>query len=1464
MAKVEIHAWYRQYRKLKEQAADAVLLFRFGDFYETFDDDAKLVAELLDVTLTRKDYAVDKSRPKDSQKLYAPMAGMPYHAVERYVSDLVGRGYRVAIAEQITETEANRTDTRPRSVFAAGLQQVAPGEIERKMVHREIVRVITPGTVVDLSMLAAAVNNYLAAAIVEDGAVGLAYADLSTGEFACAEFTGERAAVQLQGELSRLQAAEVLVPDAEGLRLPHLAPAEARLTQDLAPMTKGERELLLPHERVARRLDSQSDARWARGHVTAWPAWRWDLAEAREVLVRQLKVGSLAAFGLDGRPLAARAAGALLQYVHETQRHQAPQLNTLRVYATSSFMFLDPQTRRNLELLEPGRQGGKTALVNVLDRTRTPMGARLLRRWLAQPLLDLEPLQARQEAVAHLVEDAILRAEVREALAQVGDMERAINRIAQGAAVATPRDLVQLRASLRAAPTVIAAAGDALGALLPDEGQVGQGDGGTGGRGDRGTRGQDDDDLFAEDDSFAAVPDPQALNPEPSLDPCADLLELLERALDDDPPALLGASNYLRSVEEGGERPRRVIRPGFEPRMDERIRLSRHAQDYIDRLEGKERERTGIKTLKVGYNGVFGYFIELSRTTDERLIPKDYERKQTLVGVERYITRQMKEWESVINEAKLQLAELEREAFTRICEQVGAAVARLRRLAQALGRLDTVASLAEAAVRGRYTRPTLDDSARLQIVGGRHPVVERVIEGEFVPNDLTLDTDDEQLLIVTGPNMAGKCVSGETLIFSEHGLVPLAELMPAHAREGEFTPLACDVKGLHGRRRATHFYRGGRKATVKLTTRLGYRLEGTPEHRVWVRYQDGHEGWKCLGDLQPGDMLAIDRRVDLWGDQTHIPRDSRVYKRAQVCRLPEQLTPDLAYLMGLLIGDGTLTYTEGVLLSTVDQCIADEFRRIAAEQFGLAVGAKANGKDYSLLSVPLRAFFATLGLGYHRAHEKHVPQAILRAPKPIVAAFLQGLFDTDGSANNRYDGVQLSTASERLARELQLLLLNFGLIASLRVKQTPRRPAYVVSIYGADAISFHTQIGFRLPRKRARAALAATKRMPNIGGIPHLGSTLKSIQGRLAEAVDKPVALKRNKGVSSIFYTYLPNGRNISYAKLDELITFCDQSGVACPELWELRERHYFYDPIVTLAPSETEVYDLSVAEDHAYVANGIVSHNSTCLRQAALIVLMAQIGSFVPAERAEVGLVDRIFTRIGAQDDIATGQSTFMVEMTETAALLLQSSRRSLIILDEVGRGTSTYDGMAIARAVVEYIHNEPRLQCRTLFATHYHELTALESELPRVRNYHMAAVEQDGQVVFLHELRPGGADRSYGIHVAELAGIPRPVIARAGALLAELEGKAQRPPPAPRPALPDEDGLDEAPPTRQPIPVRATRPLPGARAAQARPTAQLSLFEAAPSPVLEYLRRLNLNELTPLEALIKLSELQKLAGRE
>jgi DNA mismatch repair protein MutS len=380
---IDIHLWYRQYRELKAGYQDAVLLYRFGDFYEAFDDDAKLVSELLDVTLTRKDLGTQKG---SKEKVYSPMAGMPYRAIEGYVARLVGQGYRVAIAEQMSETASSKKDIRPGSVFAAGREQQ---EGNGKLVEREVVRVITPGTLVDPALLNANQNNYLAAVIAHRGEIGLAYADLSTGEFAATSFSGERAQAQLEGELNRLQVAEVLVPDDPSQRLPGLEPAAARLEQDLAPMTKQEREMLLNHERIAKRLEGENKARWTNGHVTALSDWHWELQTARDSLLAQFRTHSLKSFGLESMPLALRAAGAIIQYLRQTQRSAVSQITTVRSYTTNTFMFLDPQTRRNLELLEGSDGKTKSSLVHVLDQTRTPMGARLLRKWLSEPLLDL-------------------------------------------------------------------------------------------------------------------------------------------------------------------------------------------------------------------------------------------------------------------------------------------------------------------------------------------------------------------------------------------------------------------------------------------------------------------------------------------------------------------------------------------------------------------------------------------------------------------------------------------------------------------------------------------------------------------------------------------------------------------------------------------------------------------------------------------------------------------------------------------------------------------------------------------------------------------------------------------------------------------------------------------------------------------------------------------------------------------
>ena len=532
--------------------------------------------------------------------------------------------------------------------------------------------------------------------------------------------------------------------------------------------------------------------------------------------------------------------------------------------------------------------------------------------------------------------------------------------------------------------------------------------------------------------------------------------------------------------------------------------------------------------------------------------------------------------------------------------------------------------------------------------------------------------------------------------------------------------------------------------------------------------------------------------------------------------------------MGLLVGDGTLRERCSIALTTDDDFIAQEFKRIIREQFGYEAVSHVRLR-YAISSLQIRLFFEELGLDYVTATAKMISPAILNAPQPVVRAFLQGLFDTDGYADVK-GNVSLSTSSNRLAHQVHTLLLNFGIVSSLQTKKGVRsvHPNYVVSIYGAEASVFYQQIGFRLPRKQAGRERISSLRMPNVGGIPYLASTLKRVQARIVTTSGKPVALKRDKSVNSIFYTYLPGGRNISYLKLDELVAYCDHNGVNYPELQTLLEHRFFYDPIGEVSSGEADVFDLSVEGSHSLVANGFINHNSTYLRQVADIVLMAQIGSYVPADSARIGLVDRIFTRIGASDEIARGQSTFMVEMVEAANILHHATNRSLLILDEIGRGTSTYDGLAIAWAVVEYIHNHPGLRAKTLFATHYHELTDLAERLPHVINFNVAVAEQGDAVVFLHKIAPGAADRSYGVHVAQLAGLPRPVIARAQEILGELEASGA--------AGPRRSALQQA------------------------TVFQLPLFSAE-DPVIAELRLLDVNALSPLAALNKLYELQQRA---
>jgi DNA mismatch repair protein MutS len=865
----------RQYLAIKKQYPDAILLFRMGDFYETFDEDARIMSRELEIVLTSREAGKGQR---------VPLAGIPCHAADNYIARLINRGYKVAVCEQLVD---------PATV--------------KGIVPREVVRVITPGTVVEPQLLTEKRNNYLASLILEDKAAGLAYVDVTTGEFAATQLQGEAIPQQVQQELARVQPAECLFPG-----------EEARLAGRTAPDLVKNAPPWFPRDN---------------GHITPLEPRLFELEVARQALLDHFAAATLDGFGCAGKPLAVQAAGAIVQYLAETQKAALSLLSSLAVYSTDSFMVLDPATRRNLEITQSIRTGGqKSSLLGVLDATRTAMGGRLLRRWINQPLLGLEGLRARQEAVAAFYEGHQARQEVISKLGKINDLERLTSRMVQG--IATPRDLVGLKATLEMVPEL-----DGILESLPGR-------------------------------------------PFTPLGACPEAVQLLGQAIVPDPPASLG---------EGG-----VICSGFSAELDNLRLASKNAREWIANLERLEREKTGIKSLKVGYNKVFGYYIEVTNP-NLHLVPENYLRKQTLVGAERYLTPELKEYEALILNAQDRMVELETQIYRQVLDQLAALGGRLKAMAVSLAEIDVYSALAQVAVRNGYVRPELDLGDEIRIAAGRHPVVEQTLTEEpFVPNDAYLSNSGSQLIVLTGPNMAGK----------------------------------------------------------------------------------------------------------------------------------------------------------------------------------------------------------------------------------------------------------------------------------------------------------------------------------------------------------------------------------------------------------------------------------------------------STYLRQVALIVLMAQIGSFVPANSATIGLVDRIFTRVGAQDDIATGQSTFMVEMVETANILHNATSRSLIVLDEIGRGTSTYDGLAIARAVAEYIHNHPRLGAKTLFATHYHELTGLAQVLPRVRNFNVAVAEEGGKVVFLRRIVPGGVDRSYGIHVAQLAGLPRSVTRRAEEVLQGLE-----------------NGQTRGAPRWRSVKERA-----------AVPAQQLPLF-APPHQALDALKKIDVLSLSPLEALTKLYELQQLA---
>ena len=845
----------RQYLRVKQKYPGAIVFFRLGDFYETFDEDARVASRELDIVLTAREMGKGHK---------VPMAGIPYHALDNYLARLINRGYKVAICEQLSP----------------------PG---KGLVDRDVIRVVTPGTVVEPNLLESKSNNYLVSLIVEGEEVGIAYVDITTSEFAATQLPADKAPC----ELERLQPREVLVPDS--------SPVEPRIAE-------------LPEALSAT--------------VTRLDDYCFDLEIAQQALLEHFDVATLEGYGCAHLPLAIRAAGSLIHYVRETQKEALSQLTGLATYFTDSFMMLDGQTCRNLELFQGGRwRESANSILSIIDLTRTAMGGRLLKNWLGHPLVDITELNRRQDAVDWFYHNSLARHKAVALLSDIADLERLINRVRVGKVIA--RELITLRSSLEKIPELREA---------------------------------------TEAEGFLAW-----LSAE--LKPCPDIVHLIAEAIAEEPG----------DFEHGG-----VIKDGFSTELDELRRSSKEAKQYLAGVEKRERQRTGIKSLKVGYNRVFGYYIEVSRA-NLNLVPADYIRKQTLTEAERFFTPELKEYESLILNAQEKITDLETAIFRQVCQQIGAVGEQILATARAVAQIDVFCSLAEVAVRRSYVKPTLATDDVIQIKGGRHPVVERNIGSDnFVPNDTYLSNKDNQLIILTGPNMSGK----------------------------------------------------------------------------------------------------------------------------------------------------------------------------------------------------------------------------------------------------------------------------------------------------------------------------------------------------------------------------------------------------------------------------------------------------STYLRQVALIVLLAQIGSFVPAESADISIVDRIFTRIGAQEDLAAGQSTFMVEMTETANILHNATPRSLIILDEIGRGTSTYDGLSIAWAVAEFIHASPRMGAKTLFATHYHELVDLANTLPRVKNFNVAVVEEGDKVIFLHKIVPGGADRSYGIHVGQMAGLPKSVINRAQEVLVELENS------------------------------HASKKSRVSR----REAPQLSLFPKD-SLLAAEISKLDIDSMSPLEAITRLYELKRMA---
>jgi DNA mismatch repair protein MutS len=913
----------KQYRSIKQHHKDSILLYRMGDFYETFFDDAKTVAKELNIVLTAR----EKNKGKQ-----IPLAGVPHHAVDTYISRLIKKGYKVAICDQVEDPK-----------------------LAKGIVKREVTRVITPGTVLEDNILKSKDNNYLMCLVLDDDKekYGIAWADISTGEFYASEGENSKLNSKLNTDLARINPAEIIIPE-------YLYKRKSEYHDFFQ---------LIENLNIS---------------ITQYRDDAFNVDLANETLKEQFKIVTLEGLGCHDKPMATSAAGATITYLQETQKNQLNYINHLTFQSSSEYMILDSTTLRNLELIKNIRDRGKRGtMLDILDKTVTAMGSRMLRKNIQQPLIDPKQINARLDTIEEFSNNLFLRQDLREQLAKIYDLERLISRVAFGTANA--RDLLALKQSLLIIPLIKK--------------------------------------IIRE--SNPPVQSIILIELEQNLPELNEVVTEIQNAIVAEPPI---------TIKDGG-----IIRSNYNIELDKLKDGTKYARSWISSLEAKERRRTGISKLKVGFNKVFGYYIEVRKTHLSK-VPEDYIRKQTLVNAERFITSEMKEKESTILSADEKIKALEYKLFNELREFVAASVKTVQIAAHALAELDMFTALSEVSINNGYVRPQITDREQISISQGRHPVVEQMLEYGFVPNDTYLDCNENQLIILTGPNMAGK----------------------------------------------------------------------------------------------------------------------------------------------------------------------------------------------------------------------------------------------------------------------------------------------------------------------------------------------------------------------------------------------------------------------------------------------------STYMRQIALIMIMAQMGCFIPAKHAELGIVDRIYTRVGAFDDLTRGQSTFMVEMVELANILNTATNKSMILLDEVGRGTSTFDGLSIAWAVSEYINNKSYLGAKTLFATHYHHLNELSEVLPGVKNFNIEVKEDKDDITFLYRVKPGGTNRSYGIQVARLAGLPKEVIKRAKIVLAKIEAEnlvnlngstikgvekaleyqlgEEEDKIEQNIVLPNQSGISERSDD-------SIHPSNGVLSKRSSKQWQLKLYESGPdfTPVLDELREMDIKNITPIQALNKLYELQK-----